>query len=208
MSSGYYGGAINITTTQTQLAGLYGACVSFFSPAFYSVIISLVWPSKFDWREFLRIDLIEDESSTDSSIKSKVSSTEAVDEAVKSSHEPEKQAYLTSAEKNSEEKGRTPILYRHQAQSKIPIEDVVHPFDEETVGHIKKWLKIAIAFFVVNVLVTCVLWPLPLYRNWIFTKSFFGGWVTMVSLSIRLCALLATSNGLRQSDLSDLERTS
>jgi hypothetical protein len=23
------------------------------------------------------------------------------------------------------------------------------------------------------------LWPLPLYRDWIFTRSFFGGWVTV-----------------------------
>src|SRR5690242_6140520 len=39
--SWYWGGAINIQTTQVQLPGLYGACVSFFSPAIYSVIISL-----------------------------------------------------------------------------------------------------------------------------------------------------------------------
>lgn len=34
-------------------------------------------------------------------------------------------------------------------------------------------------FFVGNVLVTIVLWPLPLYRDWIFMKSFFSGWVVM-----------------------------
>lgn len=31
----------------------------------------------------------------------------------------------------------------------------------------------------VNVVVTLLLWPLPLYRDWIFTKSFFSSWVTM-----------------------------
>src|ERR1700761_7848746 len=42
--SWYWSGAINITTTQLQLPGLYAAIVCFFSPGLYSVIISLVWP--------------------------------------------------------------------------------------------------------------------------------------------------------------------
>jgi hypothetical protein len=177
--SWYYGGAINITTTQTQLAGLYGAIVSFFSPALYSVIISLIWPSKFDWREFLRIDLIEDENSKDSSLRSsKVPSSEALNsEGVKSTSEPEKELYTTSGEEKSRTPSPTPG--HHKSQAQISLDDVVHPFDEETIKHIKWWLKIAIIYFVVNVLVTCVLWPLPLYRNYIFTKSFFGGWVTV-----------------------------
>jgi Na+/proline symporter len=57
--SWYWSGAINIQTTQVQIPGLYGAIVSFFSPALYSVIISLAWPSRFNWREFLRIYLIK-----------------------------------------------------------------------------------------------------------------------------------------------------
>lgn len=175
--SWYYGGAINITTTQTQLAGLYGAVVSFFSPLFYSVAISLIWPSKFDWREFLRIDLIEDENSATSSLKSKTPSSEVVSdvEGVKTEHHDEKRiARAAAAHPGS---GLQPA--QHKAQSKIPIEDVVHPFDAETIRHIKKWLKISIWYFIVNFIVTCILWPLPLYRNYIFTRSFFDGWVVM-----------------------------
>jgi urea-proton symporter len=40
--SWYWGGTININTTQNQDAGLYAAVVAFFSPALYPVIISLV----------------------------------------------------------------------------------------------------------------------------------------------------------------------
>ncbi|KAF2429081.1 SSS family solute:Na+ symporter [Tothia fuscella] len=179
--SWYYGGAINITTTQTQLAGLYGAVVSFFSPALYSAVISLIWPSRFDWREFLRIDLIEDETSNDSSIKSKLSSSEAVNAPCATlPSNNEKKLYSTGGEKQIRTASPTPGI--HKAQAKISLDDVVHPFDEATLLYIRRWLKIAIIFFVVNVIVTCILWPLPLYRNYIFTKSFFTGWVIMAIL--------------------------
>lgn len=56
---------------------------------------------------------------------------------------------------------------------------VTHPFDPETIKYIKRWFKIAVTYLVVNMLVTIVLWPLPLYRDYIFGKSFFSGWVTM-----------------------------
>lgn len=168
-----WGGTINIQTTQLQLPGLYGAIVSFFSPALYSVIISLVWPSRFDWREFLRIDLIEDNSEPSSSLQSKLPSSEAVNEALSTEKPPEKAkgAYL------GDDSGPVPSPPPAQRNALVPLDDVAHPFDDETIRHIKKWFKIASIYFVVNVLVTIVLWPMPLYRNWIFTKSFFSGWV-------------------------------
>lgn len=175
-----WSGAINIQTTQDQVPGLYAAITSFFSPALYSVIISLVWPSKFDWREFLRIDLIEDTSQPNSSLQSKLPSSEAVNEsALKTENDPEsKEAYLTSGkETGSPLSSSSPSPSTSNTQ--IPLDQVVHPFDAATLRHIKKWFHIASIYFVVNVLVTIVLWPLPLYRDWIFTKSFFNGWVSM-----------------------------
>jgi hypothetical protein len=169
--SWHWSGAINIQTTQVQLPGLYGAIVSFFSPALYSVIISLAWPSKFDWREFLRIDLIEDKSQPGSSLQSTLPSSEAVNQISSSGNDYEKEAYPTSREKSSPP--------RAQLNAQVPLDEVVHPFDEPTLRHIKKWFKFASIYFVVNFLVTIVLWPLPLYRDWIFTKTFFNGWITM-----------------------------
>jgi hypothetical protein len=165
-----WSGAINITTTQVQLPGLYGAIVSFFSPALYSVIISLIWPSRFDWREFLRIDLIEDKSQPSSSLPSAFPSKEAVNETVKNASDSEKGS--------SQIGGETSPIPKPQSNARIPIEQVVHPFDEKTLRHIKKWFKIASTYFIVNVLVTIVLWPIPLYRDYIFTRTFFSGWLT------------------------------
>ncbi|KAH7071135.1 Sodium:solute symporter family-domain-containing protein [Paraphoma chrysanthemicola] len=163
--SWYYGGTIDINTTQIQLAGLYGACVSFFSPALYSVIISLLWPSKFDWREFLRIDLIEDEASSDKSTPPEsLSGNEILDES--------KGAAVN-------EKGEPRIPNHHGSSAQTPLDEVVHPFDEETLRHVRRWFKIASVYFVVNVLTTIVLWPMPLYRDYIFTRSFFDGWVSV-----------------------------
>jgi hypothetical protein len=172
-----WSGAINIQTTQVQLPGLYGAITSFFSPGLYSVIISLAWPSQFDWREFLRIDLIEDESQPNKSLQSKLPSTEAVNATPKPDDTPEKGAVFNAGADSGPTPSPSPPFTPHNAR--VPLDEVVHPFDQQTIRHIKKWFKIASIYFVINVLVTIVLWPLPLYRDWIFTKSFFSGWVSM-----------------------------
>lgn len=177
--SWYWSGAINIQTTQVQLPGLYGAITSFFSPGLYSLIISLAWPSKFDWREFLRIDLIEDKSQLSSSPLT--SSSETIDEKkssqVTADDTTNKDLTFTSGEAESAFPPSPAISAKSNAM--VPLDDVVHPFDKDTLKHIKKWFKIASIYFVLNVLVTIVLWPLPLYRDYIFTVSFFDGWITM-----------------------------
>lgn len=168
-----WSGAINIQTTQVQLPGLYGGLVSFFTPAIYSVVISLIMPSKFDWREFLRIDVIEDKSSDSSRASSTPVSTIALDEIVHTS--------------DSETEKKLPRLEAGEASpptstandGRRSLDDLSHPYSAETLAHVRKWLKFASAFLVTNILVTIVLWPLPLYRDWIFTKDFFSGWVSM-----------------------------
>ncbi|KAF2770458.1 SSS family solute:Na+ symporter [Teratosphaeria nubilosa] len=169
----YYGGAINITTVQLQLPGLYAAMTAFFSPLIYSVVISLLWPSKFDFREFLRIDLIEDDSTPSSTMPS----SDAVGQMNKGLDE-KKSAYA-SAINDTEPPYPTNRGHPKHHQAGLPLDQVEHPFDAETIKHIKRWGKIAATYLVVNVLVTIVLWPLPLYRSWIFTRDFFGGWVTV-----------------------------
>ncbi|KAK4618590.1 Urea active transporter [Fulvia fulva] len=165
-----YGGAIDIDTTQLQLPGLYGATTSFFSPLVYSVVISLAKPSRFDWREFLRMELIEDKTPTVSSRPSTIAVSLSDD-----FQNEEKPAFVEGKGPESVSSQQPPAKNKAQAD----LDDVVHPFGEETIKHIKHWLKIAVTFLLVNILVTIVLWPMPFYRDWVFTKSFFGGWVTM-----------------------------
>ncbi|OOF93555.1 hypothetical protein ASPCADRAFT_508668 [Aspergillus carbonarius ITEM 5010] len=154
-------GAVNMTTTGEELPALYGAIGSFFSPALYSVLISLYRPSTFDWREFLRIELVEE---TPNAAITEESKTEGV--------------YIsTDASPTS-----TP--------SRLSLDDVRHPFTEDTLKTLYRWSRIAWLMFVVLVLITFVAWPMPLYRNYIFTQSFFSGWTT-VAIIWQFCAFFA-----------------
>lgn len=182
-------GTVTIATTQNPLPALYGAIGSFFSPALYSVLISLYKPSKFDWREFLRIELADEailhredgklaSPSSGSDDEKKVSDTDfkagGTDDAAltkptaadQPALSPERQVGKLSPE----------ILNSPSTRS---LDDVQHPFDEATLQKLRLWERIAWVFFVVIVLVTFVLWPMPLYRDYIFTKPFFSGWTTV-----------------------------
>lgn len=172
--SWYWGGAINIQTTQQQLPGLYGAIVSFFSPAVFSVAISLAKPSTFDWRIFLKLDLITEKSAQQSPA---ISATQSSTDVAASSDISKNEKNATQISSDHEKPSPSTALTTEPPANDL--DNVVHPMSPETLRHVRKWLRIASIFFVVNVVTTLILWPLPLYRDYIFTKSFFGGWVTM-----------------------------
>ncbi|KAF2123147.1 Sodium:solute symporter family-domain-containing protein [Lophiotrema nucula] len=187
-------GEINMTTTGMGLPALYGAIGSFFSPALYSVLISLYKPYKFDWRIFLRIELADeaqlarsssvaqqahsDATSTTSQEPEKdnkahgnpVADTGVLDIA---SHDPERARSVQ--EKNPK------IFYAGSDDSaaSIPLDEIQHPLDAATLQKLHWWHRTAWIMFIVIVLVTFIAWPMPLYRNYIFTKTFFEGWTTV-----------------------------
>jgi len=176
--SWYWGGAINMTTTQLQLPGLYGSIVSFFSPALFSVIISLAKPSKFDWRVFLKIHLIEDTSAAVSTASSQFPSTLTI------GARPEKEAGVVDEKQLEQQTANvnapTPSgMSSPIRQDKEDLDGIEHPFSPETLRDVKRWGVFATVYLIVNILVTIVLWPLSLYRDYVFTKSFFDGWVSM-----------------------------
>ncbi|KAI1643788.1 Sodium:solute symporter family-domain-containing protein [Daldinia loculata] len=214
-------GTINLETTEAGLPALYGACGSFFSPAIYSVLISKYKPYKFDWREFLRIELADEfridpdsassaEQSEESSIsdekkdpgqkddekhpvppervylsrEAQASSSEEVTKV--SSHKPEHA--LGDTEKSLPKATISP----RNKPTAIPLDQIQHPFSEETLRELRKWYRIAWAFFVFIVLVTFVAWPMPLYRDYIFTKPFFSGWTT-VAIAWQFFSFLAVA---------------
>ena len=171
-----WSGVITIQSTQDQVPGLYGAITSFFSPALYSVIISLLWPAKFDWRIFLQIGLIEDKTTSPPSGLLTSAAIHGTKDAAKQTGGLDDEKSLPRLET---EPSSPPSGAQSPAGLKKNLDDIVHPFGEEVILHIKRWLKIAVAYFVLNVVCTLILWPLPLYRDYIFGKSFFDGWVVM-----------------------------
>ncbi|KAL4947480.1 Sodium:solute symporter family-domain-containing protein [Aspergillus filifer] len=176
-------GEVNMTTTGEGLPALYGAIGSFFSPALYSVIISLYKPYKFDWRVFLRIELADEaqihgdsrptivEANTDSEKHNPGTETPKSDSDTSATADPEH----TGAHSKPIPKATA----SHTPPSELSLDDIRHPFDEKTLNELNRWMKIAWVMFVVLVLVTFVAWPMPLYRDYIFTKSFFSGWVSV-----------------------------
>ena len=199
-------GAVNMTTTQENYPALYGAIGSLFSPALYSVILSLYKPYKFDWREFLRSELTEEVQFEESTAKDEQIhghhhhhhlpfhghenggqlSTDDANEKEQwnrgnaniHTDGPERTADKEDIRRRSQEvniTGPSPT----ESEVSLSLDDVHHPFDEKTLKELYHWSKISWAIFVIIVLVTFVAWPLPLYRNYIFTKPFFSGWVTV-----------------------------
>ena len=169
-SQSIYGG-ISFATTVELAPSLYGSIASLFSPILYSIIISYLKPEHFEWREFLRIDLVRDEST--------LSSSDALS--------PDDSVLALSTgqnEKRSEKKIAAPAITETPPQkvvvgSATPLNDLVHPLDEEALRHLRRWYKIAWLFLIFIIAITFVVWPMPLYRDYIFTKSFFSGWVTV-----------------------------
>ncbi|KAJ6076108.1 hypothetical protein N7499_008089 [Penicillium canescens] len=158
-------GAVDIAATSNNYPALYAAIASFFSPALYSVILSLYRPSTFDWREFLRIELADEaqiHAASDTSTLNESSEEDQTDE----------KRVTGSREECS-------VGYFIAGSVEISLDNIQHPFDDATLKELYRWLKIACYMFVAIVLVTFVAWPLPLYRDYIFTKPFFAGWVTV-----------------------------
>ncbi|KUI59134.1 Urea active transporter [Cytospora mali] len=184
-------GSVSLETTQNPLPSLYGAIGSFFSPGLYSVVISLAKPSQFDWREFLRFELAdeallhrEDEqavsSSSDDEKKGGEGALQAGQSAGKDNHQG---SPISAAESPAIGPVSDPVKSTPKGgvatPSVLSLDDVQHPFDEATLQSLRRWLRIAWIFWIVIVLVTFVAWPMPLYRDYIFTKSFFSGWTTV-----------------------------
>lgn len=165
-------GSISIDTTVEPAPALYGAVGSLFSPVLYSIIISYIKPEVFDWREFLRIDLVEDKTP----ISTGGISSPDVEEVVVASNRDGKTLEKTSSGVVVESGPAESFL---KARPVISLDDLVHSFDEETLCHLRHWYKIAWIFLAFIISITFVVWPMPLYRDYVFTRSFFSGWMTL-----------------------------
>ncbi|KAF3390513.1 Urea active transporter [Penicillium rolfsii] len=182
-------GAININTTSNIYPALYAAIASFFTPGLYSVMLSLYKPYKFDWREFLRIELADEaQLHADSEISTlngnsddeKSQSRKDASASINAVPDGPNSAVTSRSDLERPAGEKTSVQNLKQSPDFTPsIDDVQHPFDEQTLKELYRWLKVACIMFVVIVLVTFVAWPLPLYRDYIFTKSFFSGWVSV-----------------------------
>jgi len=182
-------GEVSITSTSGQMPALYGSLTSLFTPALLSIVISLLRPERFDWREFLRIGLIEDNNQDQSGVASSSASQVQDDEKPHSGNVLTTVGYVATGESDSSGKPQQKVLV---PAADHPVTDFVHPFDEATLRKVRMWLRIAIGFLLLNIAVTILIWPLSLYRDYIFGKTLFKSWVTVAILwqFFALCAVV------------------
>ncbi|KAH8691295.1 putative sodium/solute symporter [Talaromyces proteolyticus] len=181
-------GEINLTTTEAGLPALYGAIGSFFSPGLYSLLISQYKPYKFDWREFLRIELADtkkhnagESSSSSTSFEEKNASQSANTKTPNTTINPLPSHAITSTDEPTTTTSST-FSPTQTSPSTISLEDIRHPFSDETLKELHHWYRIAWAIWVFIVLITFVAWPMPLYRDYVFTKPFFKSWTSVAIL--------------------------
>ncbi|KAF2768790.1 SSS family solute:Na+ symporter [Teratosphaeria nubilosa] len=179
-------GAVTIATTSEQMPALYASLTSLFTPAVLSVAISLVRPASFDWQKFLQIGLVRDSGSESSRFVEP--SDSGTSEGEKAYGRDGISGLGNASGAGSDEK--QPFSAIDHVATQHETDQLVHPLDDGTLRHIRKWLKIAIGFLLVNISVTILIWPLSMYRDYIFDKTFFKSWVS-VSILWQFFALLA-----------------
>lgn len=149
----HYFGVISIQSTGAQLPCLFGSMTALLLPGIVSIIVSLtINPSKFDWKKFQEAEIIITEETTDSA----------------------------SSDNESNEKKDTNIININEKD-----DSTSEIFDEKLEPHavtekeLDFYIKIATGASIFILLITWVVWPLPLYRDWIFTAAYFKGYVTV-----------------------------
>ncbi|KAI5949027.1 hypothetical protein KGF57_004989 [Candida theae] len=176
-------GAVNITTLGGQLPALYGALTALFLPGIASVVISLVFSSKFDWTVLQQAHILVDEdvSSEDTTSVDNVDGVEGKDEIVNSDKGDRSSACDT------EDRGKEEIEVNIDSDQSSSSANNLESQNGNTIAGVVQltpkqldfWIKIATGAAIFILLVTWVLWPLPLYRDWIFSRAYFKGYVTV-----------------------------
>ncbi|AOA64149.1 Urea and polyamines transporter [Komagataella phaffii CBS 7435] len=157
----HYYGEITMETTSRQLPCLWAGLTALFLPLVLTVTFSLFQKEHFDWNVFKKAELIEMEGSEASS----PSEVDVVYESGSVSSPTE------DSEKRSVDKSENVQLQETELGVSSGDE-----YDEEEQKLIKRYIKIAYAWCILVVLVTSVLFPMSLYRNWIISLSFFRGY--------------------------------
>ncbi|CAX45636.1 urea transporter, putative [Candida dubliniensis CD36] len=153
----HFYGSVTIESTGGQLPALYGSLTALLLPGILSIIISFIKPEKFDWNKLKQVNLIVDgDSSSEVDIVGDTPIT------------PKEKQDGVDVNFESDEASS---LEQQQQQQKSP--------SQLTDREIDFWIKISTGSVVFILLVTWVIWPMSVYRDWVFTGAYFKGYVTV-----------------------------
>jgi len=152
----HFYGSVTIESTGGQLPALYGSLTALLLPGTLSIIISFIKPEKFDWEKLKQVNLLVDgDSSSEVEIDN---DTPTIPKEKQDGVEVNFESDETSS-------------LEQQQQSKVAFQLTVKEMDF--------WIKISTGSVIFILLVTWVIWPMSVYRDWVFTASYFKGYVTV-----------------------------
>ncbi|KAI3402936.2 hypothetical protein KGF56_004188 [Candida oxycetoniae] len=154
-------GSVNIESLGGQLPALYGALTALFLPGIASLIISFAFPHEFDWGVLQKAHLLVKDTPNDNDSTNESSSEELRDEKSK---QDEVGVTVESDQNSSNLETQTTLGNSNQ---------------QLTTKQLNFWIKVATGASIFILLIMWVLWPLPLYRDWIFSRAYFKGYVTV-----------------------------
>lgn len=190
----HYSGTISIESLNGELPCLFGGLTSLFLPGVLSIIISLAYkPHKYDWNKFKEAQLtvvVEEEekekeeakppetdydsTSNPNGLLTNSDSNTQAGSTLSNLDIDKKNNYSVSENKDSSTEG-----FESEARSPEQNNDIL-------LDKYRKW-SVYVFFFVL--LITWVIWPLSLYRDYIWTKAYYQGYITM-SLIWLYCTLI------------------
>ncbi|EGW30630.1 urea transport protein [Spathaspora passalidarum NRRL Y-27907] len=148
----HYYGVVTIDALGGQFPALFGSLTALLLPGILSLVISLIRPSNFDWKQLQEADiLVKDDEDSSSAIES----LEKTESDVKV-QENEFEVEISDIESSK-------VAKKDQLSEK----------------QLDFWIKVSSGAAIFVLLITWVLWPMPLYRDWIFTRAYFKGYVTV-----------------------------
>ncbi|CAI5757145.1 unnamed protein product [Candida verbasci] len=164
----HYSDEVTITSLGGQLPALFGSLTALLLPGLSSIIISLVYPKKFDWNKLSKVDLL---------IKQENDENNEIVQSSDNSIEKNEQTEV----KVNEQSGQSSVDDVEENHLSIDEEKQVEnlPQGQLTEKELDFWIKVSTGASIFLLLLTWVLWPMPLYRDWIFSRAYFGGFVTM-----------------------------
>lgn len=159
-------GEVTIFSTGQQLPCLYGGLVTLILPGIVGIIVSLtIKPYAFDWEKF------------------KVANIIVTEEEINNNDITEGNS-IDGEKKSNGEDGHSYLKSRTSSQSSI---------QDETSKRYRKldlYVKISYAAAIFLLLLIWVVWPLPLYRDWIWSRAFFKSWTTVSLFWIYLALII------------------
>lgn len=162
----HYYNEVTVASLGGQFPCMFGGLTALFLPGAVSIVVSLtIRPYRFDWNQLRRAELIISEE--DEHIPNQKIEFDSSEESNGNKENIDKANQTTNIRNRDDETDSDNVL------------DELLEREEQKKRLLTTYLKLGYAAFISVLLITWVLWPLPLYRDWIWSRAYFKGYITV-----------------------------